>query len=131
MKRDVLLKILLLVSFLFVYLEWGKGQSSFLFQIEWLILSGSKSKASAFIHPFVLIPLGGQIFVLLSLFIKYKATFLTKVGIGLMSVLVLFILLTGCLVFNMRVIVSTLPFILISILLLIRIHTSATNKSNG
>ncbi len=62
--------ILLLLAFLIIYLEWGKGNSMFVFQMEYEILAGKTDTKNVFMHPLVAIPFIGQLLLLFSLFQK-------------------------------------------------------------
>ncbi len=69
-----LLNILLILTSLIGYLEWGKGNTAFLGYVEYeLIFKGNRSTDS-FLHPFVIVPLLGQVLLLfLSTYRKPKS----------------------------------------------------------
>jgi hypothetical protein len=50
----VLLNIGLLLSSLIGYMEWGGGNYSFIFQVEYRLLTGAPGSTGAMMHPFVL-----------------------------------------------------------------------------
>ena len=109
-----LINLALLLSFLVCYLEWGKDQSAFLFEIEYSLLTGSKD-FHTFIHPLIFLPFIGQLILLYSLFRKETGKRIILIGWMLLSLLVLLILVTGLLTLDPKIIGSTLPFILVSI----------------
>ena len=115
------LSILLLIAFLFCYMEWGKTNTAFVFETEYYLFVKTTDTRSSFTHPLILIPLLGQLCILFSLFSKRRSKILVFAGMILMSVLVLFIFLAGILSLNVKMISSCLPFILLSIAL-IRIY---------
>jgi len=118
----------LLLSFLICYLEWGGGNSGFLFQFEYQIFFRNNSRD--FIHPLIIIPFLGQIFLLVGIFWSSQNRRLTLIGMILLSVLVFVILLVGILSLNSKIILSTLPFFLISFLFIrwMRSHRDHAKK---
>jgi len=109
-----LINLALLLSFLVCYLEWGGNQSAFLFEIEYSLLTGSKDYHT-FIHPLIFLPFIGQLILLHSLFRKEGGKRVTLIGWMLLSLLVVLILVVGLLTLDPKIIVSTLPFVLVSI----------------
>jgi cobalamin biosynthesis protein CobD/CbiB len=118
MKGKVL-NLLLIISSLFGYLEWGKENSSFLFQGEYELLKNMISDPKSAIHPFTLIPLLGQIILFITLFLKKTNRKLTYVGISCIGLLLLFMFFIGVISVNIKILISTLPFIVIAILTII------------
>lgn len=110
-----LLNLALLLSSLIGYLEWGGGNHQFLFQIEYELIFGALKDPNNFKHPFVLLPILGQVLILITLFQKTPGRTLTFIGLACMSLLILIILLSGALGLNLRVVLSTLPFIITGI----------------
>lgn len=107
-----LINLGLFITFLICYLEWAGGNSGFVFQLELTIFS-KDNKSNSFTHPFVLVPLLGQILLFIAIFFPNKK--LTLAALLLLSLLVLMILLVGCLSLKPKVIASTLPFICVAI----------------
>lgn len=105
-----LINVALLITSLICYLEWGGGNSGFLFQMEYELFKKEDLKDS-FSHVMVLAPLAGQLILLFTVFQKIPGRRLTAIGIGLLSVLVLMILLAGILGLNYKIFLSTIPFI--------------------
>ena len=101
---------LLLLSTLVPYLEWGKTQSAFLFEIEWLVFKSIFVNPFSIVHPLILLPLFGQLLILdFGVFIPrfYPVLF----GIVLVSALILFILFVGIFSINILVVLSCIPFV--------------------
>jgi hypothetical protein len=65
-------------------------------------------------HPFVLVPLIGQILVVISLFLKGPGRKISLAILISLGLLVLLILLTGIMGSNWRVMLSTVPFLSVS-----------------
>ena len=110
-----LINLALLITSLICYLEWGGGNSGFLFQMEYELFKQTDLTHSL-THVMVLAPLVGQLLLLVTLFQKTPGRRLTAIGVGLLSVLILMIFLVGILGLNYKILLSTLPFIITSIL---------------
>ncbi|PLX12442.1 MAG: hypothetical protein C0598_06010 [Marinilabiliales bacterium] len=108
------LNVLLLISSLFGYLEWGQTNSEFIFQAEADIIIKIFTETSSIVHPLILIPLAGQILLIISLFQKEPSKLLTIIAISSIGILLLFMLLVGILAANFKIIISTLPFLILS-----------------
>jgi len=108
------LNVLLLISSLFGYLEWGQTNSEFIFQAEADIIIKIFTETSSIVHPLILIPLAGQILLIISLFQKEPSKLLTIIAIAGIGILLLFMLLVGILAANFKIIISTLPFLILS-----------------
>jgi len=109
MKKN--LNLCLVLSFQLGYLEWGKGYHTFLFQAETEIISKAMSNAASAVHPFIIIPLAGLLILLYTLFQKTPSRFLSLSGLACLSVLMLLILLIGIISGNLKMIASTIPFL--------------------
>lgn len=105
-----LINIGLLVTSLLCYLEWGGGNSGFLFQMEYELFRQSDLSHS-FTHIMVLAPVAGQLLLLITLFQRSPGRRLTLWGIILLSVLILMIFLIGILGLNYKIFFSTVPFL--------------------
>jgi hypothetical protein len=123
MKR--FLPLCIFLSFLIGYLEWGGGNSGFIFQLEYDAFTKDFHQG-AFLHPFILLPLIGQVLLLVSLFVQNRKLIIA--GIIFLSVLMLMILLVGVLSLNLKIIASTLPFLTLSVFFLL--HRTKPNGGN-
>ncbi|HMS50819.1 MAG: hypothetical protein IPI59_05300 [Sphingobacteriales bacterium] len=108
------LNLLLIISSLFGYLEWGAGNKTFLFEGEYEVLSKLFTDPKSVVHPFTLLPLLGQILLLLTLFQKNPSKTMTYVGIACLGVLLGLMFFIGIMALNFKILISTLPFLLIS-----------------
>lgn len=113
-----IINVCLFVSFLFCYLEWGAGNSDFIFQMEYEVFSKSLQGTNV-IHPLIILPFLGQLLLIFTIFQKTPNKKLTLISIGLLGTLVLMILLVGILTSNFRIIISTIPFIAVAVFCLI------------
>ena len=114
----------LIITSLFVYLSWGKESAAFLFQMEYEIISKLFTNPLSALHPFTVIPLLGQILLLISLFQKTRNVVLLKIGIGCLLFLIGFVLIVGLLSRRISIIVSTLPFITLAFFTLKSLRTA-------
>lgn len=115
--KKLLNACLLLTSFI-GYLQWGKGQHAFLFQVEYDLLFKA-AHAQNFLHPFVLVPMCGQLLLLITLFQKTPRRTLSIGGLLCLSIIMLFIFLIGVMTRNAGILLSSLPFILTGLLMLV------------
>ncbi|HCX21705.1 MAG: hypothetical protein CMB80_32580 [Flammeovirgaceae bacterium] len=114
MKLKSLL-LLLVASSLFGYLEWGGGNSSFLFEAEYEVLIRLFNSPESASHPFTLIPLAGQVLLLISLILYKPKKILIYIGIACLGLLLYFMFVMGLFSLNLKIIGSTLPFTALSI----------------
>jgi len=110
MKRLALFSVL--VSFLFCYMEWGRDQSSFVYEVVYLILFKQGDPQNSFTHPLILLPFIGELILLFLVFQKEPGKRWAFIGMALPGVLVLFLLFIGIMSQNVKIIASTLPFLL-------------------
>jgi len=114
MKKKIL-NLLLIVTSLFGYLEWGKNSSLFLLMAEWEILKKIFTDPLSVLHPLVVLPLIGQILLLVTLFQKEPGKKLTYIGFASIAILFLLMLFIGVIDFNIKILASTLPFLSIGV----------------
>lgn len=110
MKQKIL-NGLAVLTLLFGYLEWGGGNAVFLFQAEWEVLRKLFSDPVSAAHPFTLIPLMGQVLLLITLFQREPSRWLTYIGLASLGLLLLMMVLVGVLGSNFKILLSTLPFL--------------------
>jgi len=110
------LNALLIVTSLFGYLEWGTTNHTFLFQAEWDIITKLFVSPTEVAHPFTLIPLAGQVLLLITLFQKRPSKLLTYLSIAALGLLLGFMFIIGLMSLNYKIILSTLPFIVTAVI---------------
>ena len=113
MKTRLLILSLILTSLL-GYLEWGTDQQMFLLQGEADILVKLFRDPASVLHPFILLPLFGQILLLIALFQNPPRKRLIYAGMACIGLLLLLILVVGLLAGNVKTILSALPFLFFS-----------------
>lgn len=114
--QSKLLNLLVILSSLIGYLEWGPDQSQFLFQAEGEIILRLFRDPGSAIHLFTILPLLGQIVLVVTLFQKQPSRMLTYCGIAALAVLLVFIFIVGVIGPNFKTVLSTLPFLVLSYL---------------
>jgi cobalamin biosynthesis protein CobD/CbiB len=115
MKNRALIGLLIATSLL-GYLEWGGDNKTFLFQAELDVFKQLFSDPKSIVHPFVLLPLFGQLLLLIALFQKKPSKILIYIGISCLALLLGFMFFIGIIQMNVRIFGSTLPFLIVVIL---------------
>lgn len=111
-----LLNLLLILTSLIGYLEWGTGNSTFLFRAEWEVFSKLFTSPTEVIHPFIILPLAEQLMLLITLFQNPPNQILTYLGIAGTGVLLGFMFIIGVMSMNYKIVFSTLPFLVVAFL---------------
>ncbi|WP_223034791.1 hypothetical protein [Hanstruepera marina] len=117
MKLKIFIFCLILFS-LFGYLQWGDNNHIFLFQAEIEIIQKLFQDPGSVIHPLTLLPLIGQVLLLILLFQKKPSKLLIFIGMGGIGLLFLLMLFVGLIGLNIKIILSTLPFLIICVLII-------------
>lgn len=118
MKR--LLNIALLVAFLICYLEWPPHNSMFIFQAEYEIFSKTKSLFDNLTHPIILTGLIAQLLLLIAALKNNFNKKFNTLGVVLLGIVVLFFLFVGILSANLKISISTLPFLAVATLYFVK-----------
>ena len=105
-----LFNILLIITSLLGYLQWGDDMHTFLFQAEVDVLIKLVTAPQEMAHPLVILPLLGQIILVFSLFRKKTSLWLIYLGAGFLALLLAIVLLSGVLGGHFLTALSTLPF---------------------
>jgi hypothetical protein len=107
---------LLIVTSLFGYLEWGTDNRVFLFEAEGQIILKLFNHPEAVLHPFTVLPMIGQLVLLVTLFQKKPNKILTYTGLAGIGLLLVLMFIIGLISLNVKILFSTLPFIIVAIL---------------
>jgi len=121
MKKRTLL--LLACTFL-IYLEWGTNNYAFGFTIEWLIIKQIVQNPNQLLHPILFPLLMSQIIFLIDLFVRKTHKILYYSAFVFLSLLVIFVFVIGILKLNWKIILSTLPYLTVSFIVLNDFRTS-------
>ena len=115
------LNLSLILASLIGYLEWGRGQSVFLFEAETQLFLKGLSDPMSVLHPFTLIPVLGQAALVVTLFQKNPGRGLTYAGVAGVGLLFAFMSLIGLLSLNPKILASTVPFLVLAVVT-VRVH---------
>lgn len=110
-----ILNTLLVLSSLIGYLEWSGNNHLFIAEAEREIILKLFTDPNSIIHPLIILPIVGQILLLLTLFQKKPNKIMTYISIAMLGCLLYLMLFIGIFSFNYKIIISTLPFLFISI----------------
>lgn len=113
--RAKILNTLLLLTSLIGYLEWGGNNHLFIAEAEREIILKLYTETNSVIHPLILLPISGQLLLLFTLIQKKTNRMLSFIGIAALGCLLYFMLFVGIISLNYKIIISTLPFFLLSI----------------
>lgn len=122
------LNFLLLLSSFTGYLEWGKGNHQFLFQTEGEVMSKLFTNPMSVLHPFILIPMTGQLLLLITLFQPQPGKGITYAAMACLALLMLLILFIGILERNSGMIASVTPFLVLSFLVIRNFRKEKANE---
>jgi hypothetical protein len=125
--KNKILNLILVLTSLIGYLEWGNNQR-FLFQVEGEILSKLFSDPVSVLHPFTILPLAGQIILIITLFQKKPGKALTLIGIAALGLLLGLMFFIGIIDVNWKILLSTIPFWLVAVIT-IRHHLKSRDKT--
>jgi hypothetical protein len=111
MKAKIINGLLILTS-LIGYLEWGTTNHLFLFEAEGEIIKKLMTDPMSVLHPFILMPLAGQLLLCYTLFQQKPSKIITYIAIGFIGLLLAFMFVIGIMSQNLKVFASTLPFLI-------------------
>lgn len=110
------LNFLLIIFSLIGYLEWSGNQHIFLLEAEIEIFFKLFINPKSVIHPFIILPIIAQFLLLFTLFQKTPCKKLTYISVFGLGLLIYFLLFVGLISLNYKIVISTIPFVLLSIL---------------
>ena len=116
--KSKILNLGLLLTSLIGYLEWGSGNSAFLFQAELELLGKLFTDPASAVHPFTLLPLAGQLMLVFTLFQRQPGKWLTLTGLACIGILLVFMFAIGAMTLSWKILISTLPFLVVGVLVI-------------
>lgn len=122
--KSKILNLLLIITSLLGYLEWSGDSHIFLFKAETEIFSKLFTNPISVLHPFILLPLIGQVLLLITLFQKLPSKILTYSSIVGLGLLLGFMFIIGIISLNFKIIISTIPFLIVAILTICNLKKS-------
>jgi len=129
MKSKILNLGLILTSFM-GYLEWGGDNKMFLIQGEIEIISKLFNNPGSVIHPFTILPLAGQLLLVITLFQNPPSKILTLLGLSGMGLLLGFMFIIGLLGQEFKIALSTVPFLFVSFLTVKHYRATKSDTTN-
>lgn len=114
-----LLTILLIITSLFGYIEWGGDNKAFLFEIELEILPKLITDPLSVLHPFTILPFAGQLILLITLFLKQPNKILSYIGIAGIGLLLGLMFVIGLISLHFKTVASSTPFLVVSIITIV------------
>ena len=114
--KSKILNLLVVLTSLIGFLEWGETNQLFLFYAEAEIILKLVKNPRSVLHPFVLLPLFGQLLLLFTLFQPKPNKILTFIGIALLTLLLGFMFTIGVISLNIKIICSSIPFLITAVL---------------
>ncbi|MCW5909916.1 MAG: hypothetical protein KIT62_02520 [Cyclobacteriaceae bacterium] len=102
---------LLVVTFFLGYLEWGSDNHAFVFQAAAELFSALSRDLVGLLHPFILIPLAGLLIMLYTLFQHEPSRKLTLLALACLAMFMLFLFFIGLISLNVKITLSTIPFL--------------------
>lgn len=114
--KSKIINLLLLITSLFGYLEWSGNSHLFLFQAEGEILSKLLVDPISVLHPFTVLPMIGQLLLIITLFQKNPAKVLTYISILCLGILLTLLFVIGIMSVRFTIIFSTIPFIVVAVI---------------
>lgn len=108
-----LLTLLLLISSLIVYLIWGNDNCNYLWEMEITLFKKAIQAVKHLTHPLVLLPLFGQLLLIVSIFKKRAKRIIRFIGMFHLSVLILLIFSIGLFSGNAKISLLSLPFVVV------------------
>ncbi len=123
MKSKILNSLLIFTSLL-GYLEWSGDSHTFLFQAEAEIIYKLITAPASVIHPFILLPLLGHILLVITLFQKSPSKILTYISMSGLGLLLGFMFFIGIISMNIKITLSTIPFIIVVVLTILHLRKS-------
>ena len=102
----------------------------FLVQGEIEVISKLFIDPGSALHPLTLLPLVGQVLLVITLFQKSPSRLLTYLGLSGISVLLIFMLIIGLLSLNIKITLSALPF-LVTGFLAVKHHRTISSSAKA
>lgn len=124
-KRLKILNIFLLITSLLGYMEWGGNNNALLFQAEAQIFIQGFQDISSIAHPLIILPILGQILLLICILRKQPLQWLNIAGIISIALLLELLLFISIISFNYKMLLSVLPFNVLAILIVLEYKKSA------
>ena len=108
-----ILNLLLITTSLLGYLEWGGNNHIYLIKAEAELFRKLFVDPASVLHPFIVLPFISQLLLLFTLCQKTPSKTLTYIGIVGLGLLLGFMFIIGVVSANVKILLSTIPFLLV------------------
>jgi cobalamin biosynthesis protein CobD/CbiB len=125
------LNLSLILASLIGFMQWSGNNHMFLFQAEWELLKKAIEEPASVLHPFTVLPFLGQLLLLITLFQKQPNKILTLIGIAFIGVLLGLLFIIGIMSLNVRILFSTLPFLILAVLTFSTLRKNRTTSQDS
>jgi len=115
-----LINIGLLLAFSILYMEWGRGQSAYVFEVEYDLLFRKKNLLESITHPVILFGLTGQLLLLGSVIKRNR--FLNLAGVLLLSAVAILISAAALSGMNLKMLLLAAPFLSLMVLYFLKVE---------
>lgn len=105
----------LLIAFSSCYLEWGGGNSTYIFEIIRVVFVQRATWRDNLSHPIILFGIGAHIMILFSVFWQGSPKWLSLSGRVILAIVVAFVSLIGLVSRNNLMVLRSIPFWLVVI----------------
>ena len=119
-----LLNLGLVLTSLIGYLKWGGNNTAFLAEAEAEVLKRLLTEPTAVLHPFTVLPLLGQIFLLFTLFQRRPSRLLSLIGLICIGMLLVLMFLIGIFAPDIAILLSAVTFLLFAAFVIVEIWKS-------
>lgn len=99
-------------------MEWPGNNHGFLILMQYEIIFGKYFDLKNFFHPVILLPLIGEILLIITLFQKKISKVLLFTGMACLSVIMIIIFVVGIASLNIKIFASSIPFFIITFIIL-------------
>jgi hypothetical protein len=99
-------------------MEWSGNNHAFLIIMQYEIIFGKYFDLKNFFHPVILLPLIGEILLIITLVQEKPSKVLLLTGMACLSVIMFIIFFVGITSLNIKIFASTLPFFIIGFIIL-------------
>jgi hypothetical protein len=122
------LNIALLISFSFVYLDWGHDGAEFIWQLEAFTFIGPVPNLVLLANPFFILSFVGQLLLVISTIKSPPSRRMTRYGFAFLSGIVILVLLIGLIMMKGKMILSTLPFLVLASIFIVKSRHTKLSK---
>ncbi len=126
--KSKVINLCLVLFSLIGFLEWGSSQKMFLWEVELELFTKLFIDPLSVIHPFTLMPLAGQLMLVYTLIQEKPSKRITYIAIACIGILFALMFFIGAMGLNIKILGSTLPFIITALIAILHYRKNTGNK---